>query len=305
MRDRQEPFTTACVRRFVPLLVAAAACGPAACRGDEPAAATSAAERPPTPQEFMASRGLVRYRGSWRTVQEIELIERADRVNVAQKEWTVRLERLRKRLDVPTQAEAAAEEIREISDPFAVPALAAAITAEGQLRVRALYVEALSHIRAGDAMATLVRIAVDHVDAETRVLAVEQLVKIGPDAAAGAIATALGGDDNARTNRAAAALGQLGVATVVAPLIDVLETEHVVVVPQGGPEGSTTATFTPSGGGLSVGGGAKRHKVRRQNQQVLEALVTLTGVNFAWNVDAWRAWLASRQAPPDFDPRRG
>jgi hypothetical protein len=42
-----------------------------------------------------------------------------------------------------------------------------------------------------------------------------------------------------------------------------------------------------------------------QNQQVLEALVTLTGADFSWDVDAWRAWLASRQSPPDFDPRRG
>ena len=42
-----------------------------------------------------------------------------------------------------------------------------------------------------------------------------------------------------------------------------------------------------------------------QNPQVLEALVTLTGVNFDWNREAWKAWLASRQCPPDFDPRRG
>jgi HEAT repeat protein len=237
-------------------------------------------------------------------VQEIELIERAERVNVAQKEWNGRLERMRKRLDQPAQAEAAAEEIREISDRFAVPVLTAALAAEPHARVRALYVEALSRIRSPEAAQTLVAVAIDHADSETRILAVERLAAIDAAAAAGAILPALGGGDNGRINRAAAALGRLGCASAVSPLIDVLETEHVVAT-DGPPEGSTTATFTPSGGGLALGGGAKRRKVRVQNQQVLEALVTLTGADFSWDVDAWRAWLASRQSPPDFDPRRG
>jgi HEAT repeat protein len=279
---------------------------PAAVLGDEPASvAESMAAKPPSSQELMSSRGFVRYRGMWRTVQEIELIERADRVNLAQKEWTIRLERLRKRLDDPRQAEAATEEIREIADPFAVPALAAALGKERMPRVRADYVEALSHIRGPEAMTALVSVAVDHADSETRILAAERLVDISPGMAAQAIAGALGGADNARINRAAEALGRLGSASAVGPLIEVLETEHMVVVGAGAAEGSTTATFTPSGGGLSMGGGPKRQKTRVQNQRVLEALVKITGENFDWNTTAWRAWLANRQSPPDFDPRRG
>jgi HEAT repeat protein len=282
------------------------AVAPAVVLGDEPSSVAEAiAERPPSPQELMTARGFVRYRGMWRTVQEIELIERSDRVNLAQKEWTIRLERLRKRLDDPRQAEAAAEEIREIADPFAVPALAAALGKERMPRVRADYVEALSHIRGPEAMTALVSVAVDHADPETRILAAERLVDISPGMAAQAIAGALGGADNARINRAAEALGRLGSASAVGPLIDVLETEHMVVVGAGAVEGSTTATFTPSGGGLSMGGGPKRQKTRVQNQRVLEALVKITGENFDWNTTAWRAWLANRQSPPDFDPRRG
>ena len=278
--------------------------------GDEPAsvagaAANTSAEQRLSPQELMTARGFVRYRGMWRTVQEIELIERSDRVNLAQREWTIRLERLRKRLDDSRQAEAAVEEIREIADPFAVPALAAALGTERMPRVRADYVEALSHIRGPEAMTTLVSVAVDHADPETRILAAERLVDIGPEMAAQAIAGALGGADNARINRAAEALGRLGSASAVGPLIGALETEHMVVVGGGAPEGSTTATFTPSGGGLSMGGGPKRQKTRVQNQRVLEALVKITGENFDWNTAAWRAWQANRQLPPDFDPRRG
>lgn len=271
----------------------------------EPASVAGAMAGKQTPQELMASRGFVRYRGMWRTVQEIELIERADRANLAQKEWVIRLERLRKRLEDSRQADAAAEEIREIADPFAVPALAAALGKERMPRVRADYLEALSHIRGPEAVTALVSVAVDHADSETRILAVERLLDIGPEMAAQAIAGALGGPDNARINRAAEALGRLGSTAAIGPLIQSLETEHVVVSGGGAAEGSTTATFTPSGGGLSMGSGPKRQKTRVQNQRVLEALVQLTGENFGWNAAAWQAWLANRQSPPDFDPRRG
>ncbi len=296
--------------RFCPRIVAAVLMMTASLQGvvigDEPASvADTSAEQRLSPQELMTARGFVRYRGMWRTVQEIELIERSDRVNLAQREWTIRLERLRKRLDDPRQAEAAVEEIREIADPFAVPALAAALGKERMPRVRADYVEALSHIRGAEAMTALVSVAVDHADLETRILAVERLVDIGPEMAAQAIAGALGGADNARINRAAEALGRLGSASAVGPLIGALETEHMLVAGGGAPEGSTTATFTPSGGGLSMGGGPKRQKTRVQNQRVLEALVKITGENFDWNTAAWRAWQANRQLPPDFDPRRG
>ena len=296
--------------RFCPRIVAAVLMMTASLQGvvigDEPASvADTSAEQRLSPQELMTARGFVRYRGMWRTVQEIELIERSDRVNLAQREWTIRLERLRTRLDDPRQAEAAVEEIREIADPFAVPALAAALGKERMPRVRADYVEALSHIRGAEAMTALVSVAVDHADLETRILAVERLVDIGPEMAAQAIAGALGGADNARINRAAEALGRLGSASAVGPLIGALETEHMLVAGGGAPEGSTTATFTPSGGGLSRGGGPKRQKTRVQNQRVLEALVKITGENFDWNTAAWRAWQANRQLPPDFDPRRG
>ena len=296
--------------RFCPRIVAAVLMMTASLQGvvigDEPASvADTSAEQRLSPQELMTARGFVRYRGMWRTVQEIELIERSDRVNLAQREWTIRLERLRKRLADPRQAEAAVEEIREIADPFAVPALAAALGKERMPRVRADYVEALSHIRGAEAMTALVSVAVDHADPETRILAAERLVGIGPEMAAQAIAGALGGADNARINRAAEALGRLGSASAVGPLIGALETEHMLVAGGGAPEGSTTATFTPSGGGLSMGGGPKRQKTRVQNQRVLEALVKITGENFDWNTAAWRAWQANRQLPPDFDPRRG
>ena len=271
------------------------------------AAAADTIESPPrkSQQELMAAQGFVRYRGAWRTVQEIELIERTERTNVAQKEWVVRLDRLRRQCDQPAQAGRAAEEIRGITDPFAVPAIAAALAKEGAFAVRSLYVEALARIRSGEAVAALVSTAVDHPDPETRIAAVDRLVLVGPRLAVPAVVAALGSPDNARVNRAAEALGRLGAASAIAPLIEAIETVHVAVTGEGGPEGSTTATFSPTGGGLSMGGGRKRMNVTIKNERVLESLVLLTGANFGWNSAAWRAWLANRQSPPDFDPRRG
>ena len=260
----------------------------------------------PSQQERMAARGFVRYRGGWRTAQEIDLLERAERATLAQKEWNGKLERLRRQVDQPGRSDRAAEEIREISDPAAVPAVAAALSKEPVAQVRGWYVEALSRIAAPEAVGVLVAVALDHPDPETRIAAVERLIVIGPHVAVPTFAAALHSADNAQVNRAAEALGRLGVSAAVGPLIDALETQHIVTTGDGTPEGSTSATFTPAGGGLSMGGGPKRSKVAVRNDRVLEALVTLTGANLEWDARAWRAWLATRHAPPaSYDPRRG
>lgn len=290
------------LRRGACLAAAVLLASAALVRGEDAGAGGAAASQ----QELMTARGYIRYRGAWRTVQEIELIERGERESLARKEWNARLERLRRQVDQPAQAERAAEEIREIADPAAVPALAAALPRERVFRVRAWYVEALARIRSPDAVAVLVATALDHPDSETRIAAVERLVAIGPHAAVPTLVAALASADNAQVNRAAEALGRLGVPSAVGPLIDALETRHVVVTGDGTQEGSTSATFTPAGGGLSMGGGPKRQTVTVRNERVLEALITLTGSNFEWDARAWRAWLASRHAPPaGFDPRRG
>lgn len=273
------------------------------------AAGADADEPPPAPrsqQEVMAERGFVRHRGAWRTTQEIELLQRREKATLAGREWVAKLERLRRQLDQPATADLAATEIRGIGDPAAVPALAAALGAEAAVRVRGWYVEALSRIRSPEAVAALVAVALDHSDPETRIAACERLVVIGPHAAVPRFVAALHDADNARVNRAAEALGRLGVPSAVVPLIETLQTRHVVVQRDGAGAGSMTATFTPSGGGLSTGGGPQRVPVTIKNERVLEALVLLTGKNFEWDTAAWRAWVASRQSPPpEFDPRRG
>ncbi len=266
-------------------------------------ATASAAERPVAAghAETMAALGLVRHEGVWRTPQEIELSNRAERDAAGRREWTKKIERLRRGVE---RGEAtASEQIREIADPLAVPALVAALGTDADGRVRGLYLESLARIRSADAFAALVAVALDHADPETRIAAVERLAALGPALSAPPFVAALAGADNARVNRAARALGRLGEPSTIAALITSLETRHVIMQGDGTAPGSTTATFTPSGGGLSMGGGPKPVAVTLRNDGVLEALVALTGQNFSWDAAAWRRWLANRECP-DFDPRR-
>lgn len=257
-------------------------------------------------QELMTQRGFIRHEGRWRTAQEIEIIERAARAQAAQREWKQRLERLRQRVDSRDQGDRAAEEIRELSDPAAVAAVAESLEREPVQRVRGLYVEALGRIGSSEALVVLVRVALDHPDGETRIAALERLSALGPQVAVPTFVSALGSADNAQVNRAAQALGALNATSAVGPLIAALETQHVVVSGGDTPAGATSATFTPTGGGLSMGGGPRQTRVPRRNDHVLEALVRLTGVNFEWDVQAWRTWFLNRAAPPaDLDLRRG
>jgi len=255
----------------------------------------------PTHAETMAAMGLVRHEGAWRTPQEIELASRAERESRARREWSKKLERLRR--DIDRGVSTAVEQIREIADPLAVPALVAAIGSDPDLRVRGLCVEALSRIRSPDAFAALVAVAIDHPDPETRIACVERLAALGPAVAAPAFMAVLADADNARVNRAAEALGRLGEPASIAALIGSLETRHVAMQGDGAAPGSMSATFTPSAGGLSMGGGPKPVAQVVRNDRVLEALVALTGQNFSWDAGAWRRWLAARECP-DFDPRR-
>jgi len=267
--------------------------------------AAARAEEPTSPAAVMTGRGYIRHSGAWRTPQEIELLERSERTTTARREWTARLRRLRSQVDDPAASAAATEAIREMVDPHAVPALVAEVSREPVRSVRTWYLEALGRIGSADAIRALVVTAIDHADPETRLEAAEELAARHASQVVPAAVAALGDADNARVNRAADLLGRLGDASAVAALIEVLETRHKVVSSDGTPEGSTTATFTPAGGGLSLGGNRQTRIVTVRNPSVHAALVSLSGVDFQWDTAAWRSWLANRDAPADFDPRRG
>ena len=70
-----------------------------------------------THTQRMESHGYHRYRGSWRTQQEINLLKQAEAATKSRVEARQRLERLRRNLTTRI-SERVAEEIRRTNDPF-------------------------------------------------------------------------------------------------------------------------------------------------------------------------------------------
>ena len=298
-RDHERRSVPAGLVRTV-LWIALAACTPAAAWGDDPPAADA-----PTQAERMTERGFVRYRGAWRTRQEIELIERAERAEAAQREWAARLEKLRRRVDDPA-AGAAAEELRSIRDPVAVSALAAALPREPVSAVRTCILEALAGIGTTESWGAVVQAAIDHPHPDTRLAAAELLASGPARQAEPVLVAALSGPDNARINRAAEAIATLRLEGAVPALVRALETDHVVTIGDGRPPGQTSVTFGNGGGdGLALGGGGpKRGTARVRNESVRAALERITGERLGGDAAAWRAWLSRRAAAEAVDLRR-
>jgi hypothetical protein len=207
-------------------------------------------------------------------------------------------------LDDSTHADQARDSLLSIHDPYAVPALQQALNTERNRDVRKLYVRALAGC---GAVKILVGHSLDDPDEEIRLACLDQLTANPQPDAIGIYVAALKSQDNARINRAAYALGKLGDKSAVGPLIDSLVTTHKFTVVEGsGNPNSINAGFSPQGGvgGLSVGSSTKVVHRNLTNQQVLDALVTLTGVNLNFDQKAWKNWYASQKKQTTIDVRR-
>ena len=256
-----------------------------------------------THTQRMESHGYHRYQGSWKTEQEILLLKKAEIITKKKVEARQRLERLRRDLEKSESSEQVAEEIRRIEDPFSVLALRAAMNAEPVPRVRLLYVEALGNIDTGDAIGALLSLVLDHPDSEVRWSAIGRLEKRESIQVVPPLIAALQGNDIQRINRAAFALKTLGDESAVQPLMRVLITQQVVTTGVGS-GGKTSATFSPTGGGLALGSSQKKKIVVSQNVHVLEALTTLTSKNFGWDQSSWLLWFQNQGVSQTADIRR-
>ena len=256
-----------------------------------------------THTQRMESHGYHRYRGSWRTQQEINLLKQAEAATKSRVEARQRLERLRRELDEPEVSERVAEEIRRTNDPSSIGALITAINTDPVPRVRLLYVEALGNIASTDAVGALLSLILNHSDSEVRWSAIEQLKDKDSIQVVPPLVAALRGTDSHRINRAAFALKILGDESAIQPLINVLITQHVVS-PSSESGGKTSVTFSPTGGGLALGGNQKTKAVSLQNAHVLEALTTLTNVNYGWDQSRWHLWFLNQGVSTNVDIRR-
>ena len=257
------------------------------------------------PDQLMQECGYVRYKGRWLLPQEVELEEKRHKNELAEKQWFTNLKRWRGWLDEPGKVAQVREEISKIDDPLAVAALAQTLKTEPRQEMRVWCLQALGRIKTADAIKVIVDQSLrDDNEEEIRLTCFDELSGDAARIAVPQYVGALRDKDNAIVNRAGYALGKLGDKSAILPLIDAVVTTHKFIVMEGsGNPGQTSAGFSPSGAGGPGGmtfGGPKQITIKRDlnNQQVLDALTNLTGVNLGFDQRAWRNWYASQKKSP-------
>jgi hypothetical protein len=270
-----------------------------------------------TQEERLQSQGYVRYKGAWRLKQEVEIAAREREQELAVKQWRKNIRLWFDQIaDNSRHADQAARELNAIEDPNAAPALAEILAdADRPISVRIACLDILANLPPGLATATLINLAMDEADGTLRDRCIDELKRAGTHVALPRFLAELKAKDNQRVNRAGEALQRLDDKSATLPLIDALVTEHRYMVSQGGGPGQMSIGFGGQTGGgaggqgglgsFGVGGKPKIEKRQHQNPGVLNALTSLhTGVNFTYDVDAWRKWYIQSHTSTLVDLRR-
>jgi hypothetical protein len=261
-----------------------------------------------TVEEGMDAQGRKRYKGAWRYPQEIELMERTRKQELGQKEWNTKLKRWRASF-VGGKAEVVRQQMVEIRDPLAVKSLSSFLKDDHDRDFRLLCADALGRI-GGMALEGLVAASLYDHDEEIRVHCLEQLAATHYKPAAVAYIHALRDKDNETVNLAAVGLFYMKDSTAIPALIDALVTSHKHVIQPGSQPGQMSTSFGSGPGGTGGGsfnfGQQQPQVIKRdyQNTEVLRALATLSGVNFDYDVQAWKRWYTSQRKSAGFDTRR-
>ncbi len=260
--------------------------------------------------DLMKERGYVLYNGAWKLPQDVELIERKKKQDQAEREWFAKLKRWRASFDNhPEREEILRNEIMTTTDAAAVPAVKQMLANEPNPKIKILLVNALVHLGTGDAIGTVVLLTIEDPDEEVRLSALDKLSETRRPELVADYAKVLKSKDNVKVNRAAFCLGQLKDRSAISPLIDALQTWHKYKNPNSHPGQMTTGFGSGPGGsssGLSMGGsGPAEINIQKQNEEVLRALIALTGQNFDYNQQSWKTWFASQRKQVNLDARRG
>jgi len=273
-----------------------------------------------TPEEIKKGRGYELHDGRWRLRQEIALLEAEKKLEQTEKDWLSRLIRWREMLGTEKTHEAV-QRISEVRDPHAVRPLANLLSAEPLRQVKMLYIRALAAIANRPAVQTLYNATLQDPDEEIFHACLDAIVRLNPPHMSKQYVEVLKDKNNVRLNRAAHALGRMEDKSVISPLIDALVTTHHIVIPKQSDAytstfmkpasspisapGASSSPFGPTG--FSAGGETKVIPVTVTNQDVLQALIALSGgANFGFDERAWQYWLANEDTmtAPRIDSRR-
>jgi hypothetical protein len=261
-----------------------------------------------TQKQEMEELGYVLYKGRWRTSQEVAIMERVRKTELAVKEWKGRLKRWRGWLESGREAEAI-EHINAINDPYAIAALEESLEQDKREKNRKRYIEALARIDSPQGWRVLCELAVDDGNEEVRLTCLDYLEEHPSVAFVDYFISRLRDKTNEKVNRAALGLARMKNPVAVSPLIDHLITEHKFLVSPGSNYGYENSfikgTNGTSGGSFNFGNQAPKEVVQSfKNEDVLDSLVKLSGVNFSFDLPAWKRWYASRKKAQSLNGRR-
>ena len=250
----------------------------------------------------MTKRGYVRYKGQWKTRQEVELLENKRKIEATQQEWFQKLKRWRGWLGTDRDQQAR-DNIHAIDDPGAIKALAMGLRDDADAGVRLLMVGALAKIDTPEAAKAMAIASIFDAVEEVRLTCLDHLqTKKRPEVIAYYVGK-LRDKDNGVVNLAGVALGRMKDPSAIGPLIEALVTVHKFKIEKPGGDKSMTGSFGGGPGqhgtGLSAGGKPTIIHQSMNNQAVLDALVALTGKNFNFDKHAWKYWFAAQKKPPD------
>jgi hypothetical protein len=262
--------------------------------------------------EWMLSRGYIRYRGAWRIAQDVALEQTAEKHEKQVKEWLQKVKTWRTAITKRRGKEQEAlEAIRAIRDVAAAPALAEIVEDTRESReLRLVCIEVLGKLRCPAGWSAFIKRAVEDTDPHIREACLDQLAQFGTPQAVRACERLLTSKDNIKVNRAALCLGALQDPSATQPLINALITNHKFILQSsGGSPGQMNLGFgnSPGGGGNSFSAGGRPQVIEKklQNEAVLNALVALhPGINFGYDVEAWKRWYANKDRPTVLDLRR-
>lgn len=258
-----------------------------------------------TQEQVKIAQGYVRYKGDWKLPQQVELEEAHRKSKLVEIQWFGNIKRWRGWLATDKYPKAL-ELIEAINDPNAVPAIREQLEDEKDPKVRKLWLEALGRIDSPVARGVLVDISLKDVNLEVRLSAVDELARGKSRDAVNLYVKELKNSDNAMINRAAVGLAALEDKSAIGPLIESLVTTHKQTASQGNNQQISTTFSTGGGGptGLSVGSHKQTVIKTFFNQNVRDALVRLTGINFNFETDRWKAWHAAQRQDAAVNVRR-
>jgi hypothetical protein len=260
-----------------------------------------------TRKQEMESMGYVSYKGKWRTSQEVAIIDRLRKTDLAVKEWKGQLKRWRGWLGTEREPEAI-EQIDAINDPFAVPALVFALEQDKFDEHRKRYIRALARTDSPQAWRTLCVLAVDDESEDIRLTCLEQLEAHPSEPFVDYFISRLNDGVNLKVNFAADGLARMNSPAAIVPLIEHVVTKHKYTVSAGNPFGMggslVKGPHGMGGAGLNMGNQTQVVVQEQNNQKVLDALAKQTGVNYGFDKLAWRRWYAEQKKGQSFNGRR-